>query len=66
VDLSEGQRQRAGPGIAMTSDTLGQLYVLWNAGSVNGGPERIFYSTSTDEGNTWSRKVDVSFCPFRY
>jgi len=25
-----------GPGIAMTSDTAGQLYVLWNAGNVPG------------------------------
>jgi hypothetical protein len=52
-----------GPGIAMTSDTAGQLYVLWNAGSVNGGPERIFYSTSADKGNTWSPKADVSLAP---
>ncbi len=52
-----------GPGIAMTSDTTGQLYVLWNAGSVDGGPERIFYSTSTDQGLTWSPKTDVSLAP---
>src|SRR5439155_1626766 len=52
-----------GPGIAMTSDSAGQLYVLWNAGSVDGGPERIYYSTSTDQGNTWSPKADVSFAP---
>lgn len=52
-----------GPGIAMTSDTAGQLYVLWNAGKVDGGPERIFYSTSKDQGNTWTRKVNVSMAP---
>jgi hypothetical protein len=51
------------PGIAMTSDTLGQLYVLWNAGRVDGGPERIYYSTSTDQGNIWSPKADVSLAP---
>ena len=34
--------------------------VLWNAGSVDGGPERIYYSTSTDQGNTWSPRADVS------
>ena len=49
-----------GPGIAMTSDTAGQLYVLWNAGSVNFGPERIYFSTSLDHGITWSPKADVS------
>jgi hypothetical protein len=52
-----------GPGIAMTSDAAGQLYVLWNSGTVDGGPERIYYSTSIDQGNTWSPKADVSLAP---
>jgi hypothetical protein len=52
-----------GPGIAMTSDTAGQLYVLWNAGSVAGGPERIYYFTSTDQGNPWMPRADVSLAP---
>ena len=34
--------------------------VLWIAGSVDGGPERIYYSTSTDQGNTWTLRADVS------
>src|SRR5207245_3011806 len=52
-----------GPGIAMTSDSAGQLYVLWNSGTVDGGPERIYFSTSTDQGNHWSAKADVSLAP---
>jgi hypothetical protein len=52
-----------GPGIAMTSDTSGQLYVLWNSGTVDGGPERIYFSTSVDRGNTWSPRADVSLAP---
>jgi hypothetical protein len=52
-----------GPGIAMTSDTSGQLYVLWNSGTVEGGPERIYFSTSVDHGNTWSPRADVSLAP---
>ena len=52
-----------GPGIAMTSDTAGQIYVLWNSGTVDGGPERIYFSTSTDHGGTWSPKADVSLAP---
>ena len=52
-----------GPGIAMTSDQAGQLYVLWNSGTVDGGPERIYFSTSSDQGSTWSPKVDVSLAP---
>jgi hypothetical protein len=52
-----------GPGIAMTSDTAGQIYLLWNAGTVDGGPERIWYSTSKDEGASWSPKAGVSLAP---
>lgn len=49
-----------GAAIAMTSDTSGNLYALWNAGSAPRGPERIYFSKSTDGGNTWSPKQDVS------
>ncbi len=52
-----------GPGIAMTSDAAGQLYVLWNSGGVDMGPERIYYSTSIDQGTTWTPRADVSFAP---
>ena len=52
-----------GPGIAMTSDAAGQLYLLWNSGTVDFGPERIYFSTSSDQGNTWSPKADVSLAP---
>lgn len=47
----------------MTSDAAGQLYVLWNPGSVDRGPERIYFSTSTDQGNSWTPKADVSLAP---
>lgn len=53
-----------GPGIAMTSDTSGQLYVLWNAGSVDGAPERIYFSASGDESHPWSPRADVLLAPF--
>jgi BNR repeat-like domain len=49
-----------GPGLAMTSDAAGQLYAMWNSGTVDFGPERIYFSTSTDQGATWSSKQDVS------
>jgi hypothetical protein len=52
-----------GPGTAMANDSAGQLYLLWNSGLVDNGPQRIFYSTSTDNGNTWSAKMDVSLAP---
>ncbi len=50
-----------GPGTAMSNDAAGQLYILWNSGTVDKGPERVFYSTSKDRGQTWSLKTDVSF-----
>jgi BNR repeat protein len=52
-----------GAAITMTSDSSGNLYALWNAGSAAKGPERIYFSKSTDSGNTWSTKVNVSAAP---
>jgi hypothetical protein len=44
----------------MTTDSAGTLYALWNAGTVAKGPERIYFARSTDDGASWSAKVDVS------
>ncbi len=49
-----------GAQIALASDTAGALYALWNAGSVNGGSERIYFSSSTTAGSTWSARSSVS------
>ncbi len=49
-----------GPQVALTSDAAGTLYALWNAGSTNGGPERIYFSSSTTLGASWSARVAVS------
>jgi len=46
--------------MVMTSDESGTVYVLWNSGASPEAPERIYFSKSTDNGNTWSAKVDVS------
>ena len=46
--------------MALASDDAGVLYALWNAGSVMGGPQRIYFSSSTNGGQSWSAKVDVS------
>jgi hypothetical protein len=45
---------------ALASDSTGTIYALWNAGSTNGGPERIYFSSSTTAGASWSAKTDVS------
>ena len=49
-----------GAQIALTSDAAGTVYALWNAGTVHGGPERIYFSSSTTGGASWSAKADVS------
>jgi len=52
-----------GAQMVMTSDDAGTVYVLWNAGSTAKGPERIYFSKSTNGGNTWSTRIDVSTAP---
>jgi len=52
-----------GAAATMTSDASGNLYALWNAGSVDKGPERIYFAKSTNGGNSWSAKQDVSLAP---
>lgn len=49
-----------GPQVVLASDAAGTLYALWNAGAMNGGPERIYFSSSTTAGASWSARVDIS------
>ena len=49
-----------GAQIALTSDGAGTVYALWNAGNVNGRAERMYFSSSTTGGASWSLKADVS------
>ncbi len=49
-----------GPQIALASDAAGTVYALWNSGTTNGGTERVYFSTSTTGGESWSAKADVS------
>ena len=52
-----------GAQMVMTSDSVGTLYTIWNAGSSARGPERIYFSKSGDGGSNWSAKSDVSMAP---
>jgi hypothetical protein len=52
-----------GSQMALASDDAGTIYALWNSGSVSGGPQRIYFSSSTNQGENWSTKVDVSNAP---
>jgi hypothetical protein len=52
-----------GAQLVMTSDSSGNIYLLWNAGSTAKGPERIYFAKSTDGGNNYSPKAEVSLAP---
>jgi len=52
-----------GAQIAIASDAAGTLYALWNAGTQNAAPERIYFASSTTAGETWSEAADVSLAP---
>jgi hypothetical protein len=54
------QAEFLGAQVALSSDAAGTLYALWNAGTVHGAPERIYFSSSTTGGASWSAKADVS------
>jgi len=49
-----------GAQVSLTSDEAGTLYALWNAGDRSRAPERIYFSSSTTAGSTWSPRLDVS------
>jgi hypothetical protein len=52
-----------GAQLVLTSDSAGTVFLLWNASSTPFGPERIYFAKTTDSGNTYSTKVDVSTAP---
>ncbi|MGA2457479.1 MAG: sialidase family protein [Terriglobales bacterium] len=49
-----------GAQVALTSDTDGTLYALWSAGRAHLGPQRIYFSSSTNGGENWLPRVSVS------
>jgi hypothetical protein len=49
-----------GAQIALASDAAGTVYALWNAGTAHGAPERMYFSSSTSGGASWSTKADIS------
>lgn len=57
-----------GAQISIASDSAGTLYAFWNsaplsASSRSDDPTRVYFSTSTTAGETWSPKIDVSDAP---
>ncbi|HTA22381.1 MAG TPA: hypothetical protein VK763_02525 [Terriglobales bacterium] len=52
-----------GAQITIASDAAGTLYALWNSGTRNQAPQRIYFASSTTAGETWSAPADVSLAP---
>jgi BNR repeat-like domain len=49
-----------GAQVGLASDAAGTIYALWSAGGAPLGPQRIYFSSSTDGGENWLPRVDVS------
>ena len=49
-----------GAQISLASDAGGTLYALWTSGSKRLGPQRIYFSSSTNGGDSWLPRVSVS------
>jgi hypothetical protein len=52
-----------GAQITLTAELDGTVYALWNAGSQPKGPERMYFAKSTDRGETWTARQEVSLAP---
>ena len=49
-----------GAQVALTSDAAGTLYACWSAGGASLGPQRIYFSSSTNGGESWLPRSGVS------
>jgi hypothetical protein len=49
-----------GAQIAVASDAGGTLYALWSSGSKRMGPQRIYFSSSTNGGDSWLPRTSVT------
>jgi BNR repeat-like domain len=54
-----------GAQISLASDVGGTLYALWSSGSRRLGPQRIYFSSSTNGGESWLPRVNVSLASRR-
>lgn len=57
---SECSEAYLGAQIALASDAGGTLYALWSSGSKRMGPQNIYFSSSTNGGESWLPRVDLS------
>jgi hypothetical protein len=70
IDVSQAPRSCVGcgwaywgPGTALAVGGNDSVYVLYNANRVDREGDRMFFSQSTDHGQSWSAPRDVSLAP---
>jgi hypothetical protein len=49
-----------GAQIALASDAGGTLYAVWSSGAQRMGPQRIYFSSSTNSGESWLPKSSLT------
>jgi hypothetical protein len=47
--------------VALATDAGGTLYAAWSAGSLKLGPQRIYFSSSTNRGENWLPRLNLSY-----
>jgi hypothetical protein len=52
-----------GAQLVLTSDGAGTLYALWNRNAAAQAPNRVYFAKSTDNGVSWTPRVEVSTAP---
>ena len=52
-----------GAQLVVTSDTAGTLYALWNGNAAAQAPNRVYFAKSTNNGATWTPRVEASTAP---
>jgi hypothetical protein len=52
-----------GAQMAMATDDLDRVYVLWDENRVDFAPQRLIFASSSDRGRTWTKRDDVSLAP---
>lgn len=49
-----------GAQVSLAADAGGTIYALWSSGRQVLGPQRIYFSSSTNGGESWLPRIDVS------
>jgi hypothetical protein len=49
-----------GAQISLASDAGGTIYALWSSGSKQSAPQQIYFSSSTNSGESWLPRVSLS------